>query len=157
MDKIRTHWKIVVASIVIITIIVGLVMIINKFFRKPTTNKQSGQIKSTLKAADPNIKVDLKPADLGKTLTLTITNYPSDITSIEYELTYQTENNKQEGVFGQIKLENREKSIQRELTLGTCSSGVCRYHNLTDGLGLLTIKFNSPKGASRFQKEFKLI
>lgn len=157
MDKIRTHWKIVVASIIIIAIIAGLVLIINKFFHRSAINKQSGQIKSTLKAADPNIKVNLKPADLGKTLTLTITDYSFDITSIEYELTYQTENNKQEGVFGQIKLENREKSIQRELTLGTCSSGVCRYHKLIDGLGLLTIKFNSPGGASRFQKEFKLI
>ncbi len=109
-----------------------------------------------LPPADPNIVVTLVPKDRGKTVELTISNYADNMLSIEYELTYKA-NNKTEGVFGTIKIDKGMTTINRELTLGTCSSGVCRYHSLDDGKGILTIKFTSTVGATRFQKEFQLI
>lgn len=109
-----------------------------------------------LPPADPNIRVDLKPQDPGRTVLLTISGYSTDVDSIEYELVYNT-SEKQEGVFGEIKLQVGERSVSREITLGTCSSGVCRYHTIPSGKGTLTLKFTTKKGASRFQKEFNLL
>lgn len=106
-----------------------------------------------LPPADPNIVVELIPLTSGQTVDLRISKIPNDIASVEYELKYKT-NNKTEGVFGTAQVE--DSRVTREITLGTCSSGVCKYHTIPDGKGTLTIKFNSSKGATRFQKEFKL-
>ncbi|MBI2029535.1 hypothetical protein HYT02_03915 [Candidatus Gottesmanbacteria bacterium] len=106
-----------------------------------------------LPPADPNIVVELIPLTTGQTVDLRISKIPADITSVEYELKYKTDKLPQ-GVSGTAQVEDGR--VTRELTLGTCSSGACKYHTIPDGKGMLTIKFNSSKGATRFQKEFKL-
>lgn len=106
-----------------------------------------------LPPADPNIVVELIPLDPGKAVDLRISKIPDDVTSVEYELKYKT-SDKTEGVFGTAQVE--ENRVTREITLGTCSSGVCKYHTIPSGKGTLTIKFNSPNGATRFQEEFQL-
>lgn len=53
------------------------------------------------------------------------------VTSLTYTLMYQT-NGKDEGVSGSMDASSGG-TAQRELLFGTCSSGVCRYHeNLTN-------------------------
>lgn len=107
-----------------------------------------------LPPADPNIVVVLKPMPLTHEVELSISNFPSDVESIEYELIYKTPQ-KNEGLTGTIKISG-EKSVTRTITIGTCSSGKCVYHNPIDGKGTLTLKFNAKSGASRFQKDFQL-
>lgn len=142
--------------LLIAILLLGGVVLVLESRNKSNTSKESLAPTPFLPPADPRIKVDLQPLDRGKTVLLTISNYPEDVYLIEYELTYKSDK-KQEGVFGTIKLQPGETSITREITLGTCSSGRCVYHNLTDNKGLLTIKFNAKSGASRFQKEFALL
>lgn len=146
--------KFAVIFLLIAGLIGGGILLLGK--GRTSSIKESATPTPFLPPADPRIKVDLQPKDKGKTVLLTISNYPEDVYLIEYELTYRSDK-KQEGVFGTIKLQLGETSISREITLGTCSSGRCVYHNLADGKGLLTIKFNAKSGASRFQKEFQLL
>lgn len=146
----------VIVFLIILIFIAGALVFVLKGIK--SSRVETGDISPTpfLPAADPNIKVDLVPLDFGKTVLLTISDYPSDVYSIEYELIYTT-SGKQEGVFGEIKIQEGEKKVSREITLGTCSSGVCRYHTIPSGKGTLTLKFNAKGGASRFQKEFNLL
>lgn len=150
----------------ILFIVIGFLLLLligtTTFFLIKSSSKSKNTTSSAtptpvLPPADPSIVVTLEPLDPGKTVLLTISKLPKEIHSLEYELTYKTKENKTEGVFGMIKLESGESEVERELTLGTCSSGVCRYHSLSENKGILTIKFISTKGASRFQKEFNLL
>lgn len=108
-----------------------------------------------LPPADPNIKVDLQPTSGGKEVILTISDFPSDVTSVEYELTYITEKGLPRGVLGTIRVENTQKMLERQITLGTCSSGKCVYDENVKKI-TVTLKFNATSGASRFQKEYSL-
>ncbi len=47
-------------------------------------------------------------------------------TSVVYTLTYET-NGKQEGAYGNAD-SSSGNAVTRELLFGTCSAGVCRYH-----------------------------
>ncbi len=146
--------KIGIAVLIIVVIVAPVVLFLNS--RKNTNTGTAGEEPTPfLPEADPRIQVELTPKDPGKTVLLKVSRLPKDINSLEYELKYKADS-KSEGVFGLIKLDSGEDSIEREITLGTCSSGVCKYHNVTSK-GQLTIKFNSSKGASRFQKEFDLL
>lgn len=145
---------------VLIIIVAILVIAGGLFIFRSKGNKQGGSVEPTpvvyFPEADPKIIVELTPLDKAKTVSLSISNFSTDITSIEYELTYQSEL-KKEGVFGTIKLDGVQTSIQRELTLGTCSSGKCVYPTIIGDKGTLTIKFYSKTGPSRFQKEFTIL
>src|SRR3989344_1571548 len=71
------------------------------------------------------IGVSAKASKDKKSVTVTFSNLKG-VTSISYILSYNT-NGKSEGAVGTIKPKN-SKPISRKLLLGTCSSGVCRYH-----------------------------
>jgi len=89
----------------------------------------------------------------GKELTLKIQNIDSAIKAIEYELVYLTED-VQRGVIGTIELQEGEDSVSRDLLLGTCSKGVCRYDEGVTG-GTLTATFRNEK-TYKFVKDFQL-
>ena len=108
-----------------------------------------------LPPADPNIKVDLEAADGGKEVILTITDFPKDVTSVEYELTYITQAGLPRGVLGTLRVEDSSGKLERKITLGTCSSGKCVYDENVKKI-TVTLKFNATSGASRFQKEYSL-
>lgn len=148
----RNFLKIGIIILIAIVVIGGGISVL----RSVSNSGSSGPAPTAtpfLPPADPNIVVELIPLDPGKKVDLRISKIPQDITSVEYELKYKT-TDKTEGVFGTAQVENA--AVTREITLGTCSSGVCKYHSIPSGKGMLTIKFNSTKGATRFQKEFKL-
>lgn len=154
-QKPKSKKFLVITAIAVILVFIGSsLLILNNKNNTSSTTETDEDV--SLPKADPNIKVDLSPKDPGKTVLLSISSLPNNIQTIEYELTYKTADNKSEGLFGIIKLNSGENSVERELTLGTCSSGVCKYHQV-EGKGKLTIKFDGSKGASRFQKEFDLL
>lgn len=70
------------------------------------------------------------------------------IDSVSYSFTYIT-NGITQGAGGTITAENNPTS-QRELLFGTCSSGVCRYHqNLTSARLTLTAKYTNGRTATK--------
>jgi hypothetical protein len=88
----------------------------------------------------------------GRELTLTIENI-QNIETIEYELVYLT-GGVQRGVIGSISVSERDDKVSRDLLLGTCSRGVCRYDENVTG-GTLTITFRGEK-SYKFVKDFSL-
>lgn len=70
--------------------------------------------------------ITLTPNAVGQILALSASGINSKAATFEYELVYSTDKGVLQGVPGTVKLEGKS-SISRDLTLGTCSSGVCRY------------------------------
>ena len=101
------------------------------------------------------VEIDLTSRFDKKAVILTISQIPPEITSIDYELSYETDENLPRGVLGTIHLEEGEKSVEREILLGTCSRNVCVYDVGVEKVNLV-MKFNSPSGSSQFQKEYEL-
>lgn len=98
----------------------------------------------------PIVSLTARPG--GKELTLEIENIKK-IENVEYELVYLTEG-VQRGVIGSVRLKEGEDSVTRDLLLGTCSRGVCRYDKNVTG-GTLTVTFRGQK-TYKFIKDFKL-
>ncbi|PIR08576.1 hypothetical protein COV53_02285 [Candidatus Gottesmanbacteria bacterium CG11_big_fil_rev_8_21_14_0_20_37_11] len=103
-----------------------------------------------------DISVDLKPKQGNRAVVLAIDGIPSNIVSIEYEMTYTTGEGLLKGSNGgPIKLKG-EKKLVRDLDLGTCSTGgKCVYDTGVTSIDLV-LKFNSAEGSSIFQKKYDL-
>lgn len=68
--------------------------------------------------------------------------------SVVYTLTYET-NGKQEGAYGSID-SSAGNAVTRELLFGTCSNGVCRYHqNLANMKLEVTAEYLNGKRVTR--------
>lgn len=148
---------IIVILAVVVLIIGGFV--VNAKNKNSNTTVEEDSAFEGLPEADKNIVVELTPIEKGKVYRLLVSKIPKDVTSIEYEMQYKTEapdgKEKVEGIFGTAVVSGN--SLSKEVILGTESSGVRRYHKLTDGKATLTLKFVAPKGATRLQKKFDLL
>ena len=78
-------------------------------------------------------------------------NNLNKVSNASYTLMYQT-NGKEEGVSGSIT--SIGNSASRELLFGTCSSGVCRYHNNITNMKL-EVNYELPSN-KRFLKRFRI-
>jgi len=107
-----------------------------------------------LPTIDSSVKVDLQSVSGGKDVTLSINNIPSGTDSVDYELSYQTAQQGIQGVIGTIDVFN-QSDYEKKITLGTCSSGTCVYHQVV-GKIKLTLKFTGDYGEKLFEKEYEL-
>ncbi len=146
-------------------LIVGVVVLLvavagGAFFLMNTGNSNDGGEEAGL---EQNIRT-LQPEDIGLELALsedrrevsmTITKLEG-IESVEYEASYDAEEEDPESgetaILSQgatsgepIMVEEGQTEIQRDITLGTCSSGTCRYHNVVSDLKFV-IKVNFENG-----------
>lgn len=143
------------------------------FFSKNKNQQKSSQNFSNseeiIPTVDSSVKVELKQLKKGE-INLTILNEPKSTNSIEFELTYNTLNNDieegkvivEQGVIGKCyKFSNywqcgeSNEAGGKKIVLGTCSSGVCRYHNVVGKLKLL-LRFSGNYGIRIFEKEYEL-
>ncbi len=153
-QKTKKKWLIILVIFLVVLLFVGLIV-----FQLKKNNSNQSMIKPSptpsLPLADSRIKVDLKPVNNGKEVILTITDFPKDLISVEYELTYTNQNGLPRGVLGTLRVENKTDKLERPITLGTCSSGRCVYDENVKNI-TVTLKFSTSKGPSRFQKEYSL-
>ena len=110
---------------------------------------------ASLPLIDEKVEVTLTPRYDKKAVVLRVAKIPEGVTSIDYELSYETGEGLPRGVLGTIRLEEGKKSVEREILLGTCSRNVCVYDTGVKKVNLV-LKFNSPQGSSQFQKEYEL-
>ena len=109
----------------------------------------------------PTVDASVKASIVGRTEgVLTIEGIPAGTTEIEYQLTYNKKNlvegeGLQDGLLGRVKLKSNEKKIEEDITFGTCSSGVCRYHDI-DGAVTGVFLFTGDYGKKMLEKEFDL-
>lgn len=107
-------------------------------------------------AVDASVKVTIEGRTEG---VITISGIPEGTTEIEYQLTYNKKNlvdgeGLQDGVLGRIKVAN-ETEVEEDVTFGTCSSGVCRYHDI-DGPVSGSFLFTGSYGKQILEQKFDL-
>lgn len=105
---------------------------------------------------DSSVKVTIEGRTEG---VITIEGIPEGTTEIEYQLTYQKKNliegeGLQDGLLGRVKVQGKD-SIEEEITFGTCSSGVCRYHDI-DGPVSGSFLFTGSYGKKILEQKFDL-
>lgn len=143
-----------VIAILLLVGILGAVFITISNSRKSQPIPQAEEKSVVLPEVDSSVGIDLKPLKDNKAVKLDIINIPIDTLSIEYELSYETQNGPK-GAVGKIDL-NGKTEISREILLGTCSKNTCTYDLGVKSVNLV-LKFNSSQGASQFVKEYPLI
>lgn len=141
-----------------LTLVVFLIVAYLFFARKSTINKGSEKISPTeevIPTVDNTVKVDLAAKIAGKEVVLNIRFIPIGTSSIEYSLSYSTRQQGLQGVIGTITVPGGSEQYEKQITLGTCSSGTCVYHEVM-GRIKLTLKFNGDYGEKLFEKEYEL-
>lgn len=149
----QTKYYIIGAVVIIIVLVGGFA------FMRSNTTKQADTMDKESVFEEPS--EDIPPVDSsviatikGKTDALiTIENIPEGTESIEYELSYNTAAGSIEGVFGNIEVTG--DTAEEEITFGTCSSGVCRYHDI-EGAISGTFIFSGSYGEQMLEQEFEL-
>ena len=89
-----------------------------------------------------------------KEILLKSEGIPTGTTSIDYELSYDTKAQGKQGVIGTVT-DFTGNSFEKQMTLGTCSSGHCVYHEVV-GAVQVTLKFTGDYGEKVLSKEFTL-
>ncbi len=126
--------------------------------RKNTSRETFSSISPTemlIPTIDNSVKVGLLVSAPGKEVLLKIKNIPKGTQVIDYELSYQTAKQGLQGVIGTIDLGRNESDFQKKITLGTCSAGVCVYHEVV-GKIKLNLKFTGSYGERVFEKEYEI-
>ncbi len=105
-----------------------------------------------------DVKVSLESINPKKEIKLIVEGVPNGTKSIEYELTYSTKDQDSQGVFSTAKPDRGASSFggnfERDITLGTCSKNVCKYHDITSGIAV-SLKFEGSYGARIFNKSYE--
>ncbi len=146
--------------------LVALVMVVGMLMmRKPATTevKRTSQLldsqdeNEVIPTVGPEVKVKLVSIQPKKEVKLVVEGVPDKTSIIEYEFTYSTKEQESEGVFSTAKPKDGATSFpklfERQITLGTCSKNVCRYHNITSDV-VVRLKFEGEYGSRLFEKSF---
>lgn len=142
-----------IGGVVLVLLVVGYFI----FGRSKTSSQSETDVEPTeeiLPTVDSSVKVTLTGVSGNREVNLEAKNIPSGTESVDYELSYQTASQGLQGVIGTVMTEGKS-SIEKKLTLGTCSSGTCVYHQVV-GKIKLTLKFSGEYGERIFEKEYEL-
>jgi len=160
MQKNRKIMIAVIAIVLAVAVLIGFVLL-----RKPApaeVKKTSQLIESQedtepIPTVGPEVKVKLVSVQPMKEVKLVVDGVPAKTTSLEYEFTYSTKDQESEGVFSTARLKEGEtsfpKTFERQITLGTCSKNVCRYHVITSDI-VVRLKFEGEYGSQLFERNF---
>jgi hypothetical protein len=130
--------------------------------------EEIAQSDTVFPTVDSSVKVDLKSLKKGEAV-LSITNAPSGTNAIEFEMSYLVVNEDtgegggtvSQGAIGKCTEASgvwecgEPSGAGRKIVLGTCSSGVCRYHNISGPIRV-SLKFEGSYGDKMFTKEYTL-
>ena len=138
-----------------VLIIGGVLLGSRKSEVKEQANEDLLPTEVVIPTVDKSVKVSLVSSSQGREVTLQINGIPRGTETIDYELSYQTAEQGLQGVIGTIQLDQGEGAVDKNLTLGTCSSGTCVYHQVA-GKIRLNLRFTGEYGDKVFEKEYQL-
>lgn len=137
----------------ILALLVIGVFIFNRKQVSKVTIEDTSPTDQIIPTIDNSVDVSLTSQTGNKEVLLEVSNMPKNTQSVDYELSYQTAQQGLQGVIGTVT--NEGDSFEKKLTLGTCSSGTCVYHQVV-GKIKLTLKFTGEYGEKIFEKEYEL-
>lgn len=146
----------IIGIVVIIILLLGGFMFMNQRNTQDATDATNiAPTEATIPTVDSSVKVSLEAVEAGKEVLLNVSALPAGTTSIDYELSYNTEGQGLQGVIGTMTVEDGKKEVEKQMTLGTCSSGTCVYHKV-EGAIQLTLRFTGDYGQKLYEKEHKI-
>lgn len=141
--------------VVVVLIFVGMRFLLRSSSQAPENTQIPTKVKEFSLEEKPYIT--LTPTVDGHRIILNLTRLPKEAKSVDYELVYTVENGKTQAVVGSFKnLENMQK-LEKELLLGSCSSGKCRYDKGVEK-GELVVALRNEDGSllAKFSSQFHL-
>ncbi len=150
--------KFIFIIVAVIVVIIGAVALV--IIRRGGANNSAGTSptptvqEQVIPTIDSSVLVVLTQITQGKEVLLQIKNVPTGTQTIDYELSYQTKQQGLQGLIGTIQVAGKNE-FEKQLTLGTCSSGTCVYHEVVGSIKL-GLKFTGDYGEKVFDKEFSL-
>ena len=146
----------IIGSVLIFILIIGGVLVSSKNGKSQKPDlEELLPTEVVIPTIDSNVSVDLVSSSAGREVVLQIKSIPSGTDTIDYELSYQTKQQGLQGVIGTVELKKNESEVDKALTLGTCSSGTCIYHQVL-GKIRLNLRFTGDYGDKVFEKEYQL-
>ncbi len=121
-----------------------------KVSEQPTKKEELGAIPTV----DSSTTATLSALPGNKEIILKSSGIPNGTSSVDYELSYDTKAQGKQGVIGTISSISGN-SFEKQMTLGTCSSGKCVYHEVVGAIQV-TLKFTGEYGEKVLSKEFTL-
>jgi len=133
---------------------VGMGIFISRQEPKKIDQVQKKEEVDAIPTVDSSTVVTLKSLQGNKEILLEGKGVPSGTSSIDYELSYDTQGQGKQGVIGTIS-DITGNTFEKQMTLGTCSSGRCVYHEVIGSIQV-TLKFTGDYGERILVKEFSL-
>lgn len=148
---------ILIGSVVVILVGIALYILWGRTMSQSAQEPEETPVPTTvLPTVSDSVKAELTVSSGKKDVSLKIEGYPTQTESIEYELRYTTGAGLPRGVNGKITLNGEKEIARNNITLGSCSTGgKCTYDEGVTSIDV-TLKFNSAKGSSIYQKTFPL-
>ena len=146
----------IIGGVLVTILIIGGVLIgSNKGKQEVVEEEELLPTEVVIPTIDKNVEINLVSSSLGREVVLQIKNIPAGTETVEYELSYQTKQQGLQGVIGTVELKTDQSEVDKRLTLGTCSSGSCIYHQVV-GKVRLNLRFTGDYGDKVFEKEYQL-
>ena|SRR3989344_5460165 len=146
----------IIGGVLVTILIIGGVLIgSNKGKQQISEEEELLPTEVVIPTVDKSVAIDLVSSSLGREVVLQIKNIPAGTETVEYELSYQTKQQGLQGVIGTVELKSDQSEVDKRLTLGTCSSGTCIYHQVV-GKVRLNLRFTGDYGDKVFEKEYQL-
>jgi hypothetical protein len=139
-----------------IVILIGIGLAIFFSQKKPTVTEQPQKKEEVgaIPTVDASTTVTLTALQGNREIVLKSSSVPNGTTSVDYELSYDTKAQGKQGVIGTIS-DIKGNNFEKQMTLGTCSSGRCVYHEVVGAIQV-TLRFTGEYGEKVLSKEFTL-
>ena len=143
-------------KLILIILLAILILILITFFlirkdKEEVQNKINIPTSQIIPTVDASVKINLIPLNQKKSVLLSIKNIPAKTKKIEYVISYETEDGGLQGVNSTVAVNSSD--FEKEILLGTCSSGTCVYHRIKNSLKL-ELMFKGDYGEKIFIKEY---
>lgn len=151
---------------IIFVLVIGIVAIVifssgaeEEVSAEEEKTAEKPEVMDVIPTVDSSVKVDLEGIANNTKVVVTVENAPEGTEDVEMDMSYERtekgmEQPVQDGSFHTIDIIKGKGEV--EVDLGTCSSGVCRYHNLTDGEIRVQMKFIGSYGEKIYENVFQL-
>ena len=133
---------------------IGGGMLVSQQQPKKVDQVQKKEEVDAIPTVDSSTIVALKSLQGNREIVLEGKGIPNGTSSMDYELSYDTKDQGKQGVIGTISTINGD-SFEKQMTLGTCSSGRCVYHEVIGSIQV-TLKFTGEYGEKILIKELSL-
>ena len=146
----RKKIMIIGGVILVVLIFVGFILLPGK---PKVNNEKTTPVDGVIPTIDSSVKISLTALTGKKEVLLSIKNMPINTTGLEYILSYETVEGGLQGVNSTAEITGRD--FEKKITLGTCSSGTCVYHNIKDKIKVELI-FKGNNEDKYFTKEYSI-